>query len=467
MIKDYDLTIQYHPGKANVVADALSRTGVPKVAMPLIVDLSRMGVSLCYAGTAREETQLLIQSNLLEKVREAQKHDRLIQEVRKRIGDGKPREFSIDENDVVCFRGRLCVPQKSDVKMDILREAHRTPYTVHPGETKMYRNLKQNFWWKRMKVDIAKYVASCGVCQQVKAEHKKSAGLLKPLEIPEWKWEHITMDFVVGLPRSPRGNDAIWVVVDRLTKCAHFISMKTKNSAPDLVPLYIREVVRLHGVPKSIISDRDPKFVSNFWQRLQNALGTKHTLSTAFHPQTDGQSERTIQTLEDMLRACVLSWKGTWEDHLALVEFAYNNSYQASIKMAPYEALYGRRCISPICWETLGERSLVGPHWVQETSKKVQQIRQNLLAAQSRQKSYADIRRRDLEFAVGDLVLLRVSPTKGIVRFGTTGKLSPRYISPFKIIARVGSLAYHLQLPDSLKGVHNVFHVSMYFMFPC
>jgi len=330
------------------------------------------------------------------------------------------------------------VPQKSDVKMDILREAHRTPYTVHPGETKMYRNLKQNFWWKRMKVDIAKYVASCGVCQQVKAEHKKSAGLLKPLEIPEWKWEHITMDFVVGLPRSPRGNDAIWVVVDRLTKCAHFISMKTKNSAPDLVPLYIREVVRLHGVPKSIISDRDPKFVSNFWQRLQNALGTKHTLSTAFHPQTDGQSERTIQTLEDMLRACVLSWKGTWEDHLALVEFAYNNSYQASIKMAPYEALYGRRCISPICWETLGERSLVGPHWVQETSKKVQQIRQNLLAAQSRQKSYADIRRRDLEFAVGDLVLLRVSPTKGIVRFGTTGKLSPRYIGPFKIIARVG-----------------------------
>jgi len=139
-----------------------------------------------------------------------------------------------------------------------------------------------------MKVDIAKYVASCGVCQQVKAEHKKPAGLLKPLEIPEWKWEHITMDFVVGLPRSPRGNDAIWVVVDRLTKCAHFISMKTKNSAPDLVPLYIREVVRLHGVPKSIISDRDPKFVSNFWQRLQNALGTKHTLSTAFHPQTDG-----------------------------------------------------------------------------------------------------------------------------------------------------------------------------------
>jgi hypothetical protein len=140
-------------------------------------------------------------------VREAQQHDRLIQEVRKRIADGRPREFNIDEHGAIRFRGRLCVPQKSDVKMDILREAHRTPYTVHPGETKMYRDLKQSFWWKRMKVDIAKYVACCGVCQQVKAEHKRSTGLMQPLEILEWKWEHITMDFVIGLPHSPRGKD--------------------------------------------------------------------------------------------------------------------------------------------------------------------------------------------------------------------------------------------------------------------
>jgi hypothetical protein len=265
--------------------------------------------------------------------------------------------------------------------MDILREAHKTPYTVHPGETKMYRDLKQNFWWKRMKVDVSKYVAACEVCQRVKAEHKRPAGFLKPLEIPEWKWEHITMDFVVGLPRSPRGRDAIWVVVDRLTKSAHFIPMKTTNLALDLVPLYMKEVVRLHGVPKSIFSDRDSKFVSKFWESLHSALGTKLSLSVAFHPQTDGQSERTIQTLEDMLRACVLSWKGSWEDHLALVEFAYNNSYQASIKMAPFEAFYGRRCISPLCWETFGERSLVGPDWVQQTSEKVREIRQNILAA--------------------------------------------------------------------------------------
>jgi hypothetical protein len=189
-------------------------------------------------------------------------------------------------------------------------------------------------------------------------------------------------------------------------------------------------------------------------------LGTKLSLSVAFHPQTDGQSERTIQTLEDMLRACVLSWKGSWEDHLALAEFAYN-SYQASIKMAPYEALYGRRRISPLCCETMGEGSLVGPDWVQQTSEKVREIRQNILAAQSRQNCYADVRRRDMEFIVGDQVLLRVSPTKGVVRFGVSGKLSPRYIGLFSILAQVGSLAYRLQLLDSMARVHTVFHVSM------
>ena len=151
----------------------------------------------------------------------------------------------------------------------------------------------------------------------MKAEHQRLAGLLKPFEIPMWKWENITMVFVVGLPCSPRGKDAIWVVIDRLTKVAYFIPMKTTNFASDLVPLYIKEVVRLHGVPKSIVSDRDSKFVSNFWKSFYSALGTGLDLSTAFHP----------QTLEDLLRSCVLSWKGSWEDHLPLAEFAYNNSY--------------------------------------------------------------------------------------------------------------------------------------------
>lgn len=194
---------------------------------------------------------------------------------------------------------------------------------------------------------------------------------------------------------------------------------------------------------------------------MQSALGTQLCLSTAFHPQTDGQSERTIQTLEDMLRSYVLSWKGSWEDQLPLAEFAYNNNYHSSIKAAPFEVLYGRKCRSPLCWEAVGEKAVLGPDWVQKIVERVALVRQNLLAAQSRQKSYADVRRRDLEFEVGDQVLLGVSPTKGVVRFGTRGKLSPRYIGPFTILARIGKLAYCLDLPESMRGVHNVFHVSM------
>ena len=184
-------------------------------------------------------------------------------------------------------------------------------------------------------------------------------------------------------------------------------------------------------------------------------------MSTAFHPQTDGQSERIIQNLEDMLRTCVLDFKGSWEEHFPLVEFAYNNSYQGSIQMASYEALHGRLCRSPVFWTEVGERPSTGPDLVRNTSEKVDLIRKRLLMAQSRQKSYADRRRCSLEFEVGDHVFLKVMPKRGVVRFGKRGKLSPKYIKPFEILERVGTIAYRLALPPSLSGVHAVFHVSM------
>ncbi|CAN4106287.1 unnamed protein product [Withania somnifera] len=176
---------------------------------------------------------------------------------------------------------------------------------------------------------------------------------------------------------------------------------------------------------------------------------------------TDGQAERTIQTLEDMLRACVLDFKGSWDDHLPLIEFAYNNSYHSSIKMAPYEALYGRKCRSPIGWFEVGETILLGPDLVQQAMEKVKVIQQRLKTAQSRHKSYADARRRGLEFSIGDWVFLKVSPMKGVMRFGKKGKPSPRYIGPYKIIRRYGQVAYELELPQELSIVHPVFHVSM------
>ena len=188
-------------------------------------------------------------------------------------------------------------------------------------------------------------------------------------------------------------------------------------------------------------------------------MGTKLNLSTAYHPQTDGQSERTIQTMEDMLRACVIDFGGNWDEHLPLIEFSYNNSYHTSINAAPFEALYGRKCRTPVCWAEVGESQLSGPEIVQETTDRVIQIKERLKAARDRQKSYADNRRKPLEFQVGDRVLLKVSPWKGVVRFGKRGKLNPRYVGPFKIIRRIGPVAYQLQLPEEMAGIHDVFHV--------
>ena len=269
------------------------------------------------------------------------------------------------------------------------------------------------------------------------------------------------MDFVTHLPRTPQGQDAVWVIVDRLSKSAHFLAVRMTFILERFFRLYIREIIRLHGVPVSIVSDRDPRFTAHFWRSFQKAMGTQLTMSTAFHPQTDGQSERTIHVLEDMLRACVLGHKGSWEKHFPLVEFAYNNNYQASIQMAPYEALYGRSCRSPICWTEVGKSSITGPDLIRDTSEKVSLLQQRLLTTQSRQKSYADVPRRPLEFEVGDHVFLKVMPKRGVVGFGKRGKLSPRFIGPFEILERVGTVAYQLALPSSMSGVYEVFYVFM------
>ncbi|GKC58623.1 putative nucleotidyltransferase, ribonuclease H [Tanacetum coccineum] len=189
----------------------------------------------------------------------------------------------------------------------------------------------------------------------VKIEHQRASGLLQPLEIPVWKWDEISMDFVTGLPRTQRKHDAIWVVVDRLTKSAYFLPIRKDYPVSKLAEMFQQEIVRLHGTPSAIVSDRDPRFTSHFWKGLQKAWGTRLKFSTTFHPETDGQSERTIQTLEDMLRSCALEWAGNWDDYICLVEFAYNNSWHVSIKCAPFEMLYGRKCRAPICWDQVGE----------------------------------------------------------------------------------------------------------------
>ncbi|GJR77728.1 putative nucleotidyltransferase, ribonuclease H [Tanacetum coccineum] len=311
----------------------------------------------------------------------------------------------------------------------VMKEAHKSKYTMHPGSEKMYKGLRNDYWWPGMKRSIEQYVERCLTCLQVKTKHQKPSGYMQQLEIPIWKWGKVTMDFVTKLPRTLQGHDAIWVIVDRLTKSAHFLPIKESFSMEKLSRLYIDEIVSRHGVPQSIVSDRDSRFRSKFWKSFQQALGTRLNLSTAYHPQTDGQSERTIQTLEDMLRDCVLNFGGNWDSHLPLVEFSYNNSYYASIKAAPFEALYGRKCRTLVCWAQVRQSQLMGPEIIQEMTDKITEIKEKLKTTRDRQKSYDNKRRRELEFQVGDRVMLKISPWKGI-------------------------------LPEELRGIHNTFHVS-------
>jgi hypothetical protein len=275
-----------------------------------------------------------------------------------------------------------------------------------------------------------------------------------------WKWDDISMDFIVGLPLTARKKDSISVIVDRLTKTTHFIVVHTTYSARQYAELYMDHIVRLHGIPKTIISDRGTQFVACFWEQLHECLGTQLIRSSSYHPQTDGQTERINQILEDMLRASILHFDKSWDKCLPLAEFSYNNSYQASLKMAPFDALYGRRFRTPLNWLEAGERTLFGPELVKEAEERVQVIRENLKIAQMRQKSYHDKGTAPRHFEVGDYVYLKLSPTKGVQRFGVKGKLAPCYIGPYEVIEVCGPVAYRIQLPERFSAVHNVFHVT-------
>ncbi|GJV13524.1 putative reverse transcriptase domain-containing protein [Tanacetum coccineum] len=286
---------------------------------------------------------------------------------------------------------RIWVPLKGEVRTLIMDKAHKSKYSIHLRAGKMYYDLRDRYWWPGMKKDIAEYVNKCLTCLKVKAEHQRPSGLLHQPEIPDYK-------------------------IDRLAR------------------LYLNEIVARYGMPISIISDQDSRFTSRFWQTMQEALRTHLDMSTTYHPQTDGQSECTIQTLEDMIRAYVLDFGGSWDVHLPLVEFLYNNSYHSSVRCAPFEALYGRKCHSPIMWAEIGEGQLIGPELVQKTTEKISQIKDRLKTA--------------------------LSPWKGVVHFGKKEKLAPRFVGPFEIIKKVGPVAYRLDFPEELICVHDTFHVS-------
>nr|GEV57828.1 putative reverse transcriptase domain-containing protein [Tanacetum cinerariifolium] len=299
--------------------------------------------------------------------------------------------------------GMSWLPCYGDLRTVIMHESHKSKYFIHPGSDKMYQDMKKLYWWPNMKADIATYVNKCLTCAKVKAEHQRPSGLLVQPKIPEWKWDNITMDFVTKLPKSSQGYDIIWVIVDRLTKSAIFTLMRETGHMDKLARMYLKKFVTRHGIPVSIICDYDP-------------------------------SERTIQTLKDMLHAYAIDLGKGWVNHLPLVDFSYNINYHASIKAAPFEALYGRKCRSPVCWT------------------KLEKLKSS--------KSYADLKRKPMEFQIGDKVMLKILPWKGVVCFGKRGKLNPRYVGPFKVLEKIGKVAYKLELPEELSRVHNTFHVS-------
>nr|GEZ87012.1 putative reverse transcriptase domain, ribonuclease H-like domain, aspartic peptidase domain protein [Tanacetum cinerariifolium] len=303
---------------------------------------------------------------------------------------GLERHFEKQDAGGVYFFDEVWIPSVGGIKKLIMDEAHTSRYSVHPGADKMYYDLRDLYWWPGMKRDIAEYVSKC----------------------------------------LTRGHDAIWIVMDRLTKSTYFLPIREDYKTEKLARIYINEIVARHGVPVSIISDRDGRFTSHLWQALQKAL------------------------------ACVMDFGGSWDTHLTLVEFSYNNSYHKSIKCAPFEALYGRKCRSRVIWNEIGESQLIGPKIVKETTEKILQIKERLKTARSRQKSYADKTRKPLEFKVRDRVLLKVYPWKGVVRFGKKGKLAPWYVGPFEIVERVGQVAYRQKLPQELRCIHDTFHVS-------
>ncbi|GKD77727.1 putative reverse transcriptase domain-containing protein, partial [Tanacetum coccineum] len=282
LLSDYSCEIRYHPGKVIVVADALSR---------------------------KERLKPLRVRALLEP----------------------------HANGTLCLKNRSCILCLGELRALIMHKSHKSKYSIHPLSDKMYHDLKKLYWWPNMKTEIATNVSKCLTYAKVKAEYQKPSGLLVQPKIPKWKWENITMDFVTKFPKTAIGQDTIWVIVDCLTKSAHFLPIRENDSMEKLTRQYLKEVVSRHGVPVSIISDRDSRFTSYFWQSLQKALGIQLDTTTAYHLYTDGQSERTIQTLENMLRAHVMDFGKGWDTHLPLIEFSYNNSYYTSIKSAPFK----------------------------------------------------------------------------------------------------------------------------------
>lgn len=349
---------------------------------------------------------------------------------------------------------KLVVPNNLQARMNILYEFHDHPLAGHMGFNKTLQQISAVFHWEGLRTFVKRYVDTCTRCQVSKGITQRPAGLLQSLHIPTTRWDCLSMDFITGLPKTSKGNNAIMVVVGRLTKMAHFIPTTTKASAQDIADLFVKEVVRLHGIPTSIVSDRDPKFVSQFWEAFTKRLDIKRCLSSSFHPQSDGQKERTNQTIERMLRTFVQTDQTQWENLLPALELAFNTTPNASTGLSPFQLLIGENPRTGKSCELFTYYKTPAIHkqfrmWVARAVK-------HLACARRQQQKFANQHRRDVSFNGGDKVWLATHhlPTEGCYKF------KERFIGPFPITKVISPVAYKLDLPPTVT-THPVFHVSL------
>ena len=483
VIANFDFDIEYIEGTTNVVADGLSRRpdhathssqllsmghdeAVPQYRVLHHQSSSEL-LTLLRVESASEasgvESRISAATSMLADIFEASKRDAAyIRLLKKKVTELKKEQLHI-EGGLVYFKAtRLYLPDDRALRTRILQECHDAPTGGHLGKDKTIDQVKRRFYWPKMDAEIQEYVTGCDACQRNKPSHQAKIGLLQPLPIPDRPWQQVSMDLITQLPRSRQGNDAIVVFVDKLTKMVHYVATTTNVSAPQLSQLFLREVCRLHGVPESILSDRDPRFTAHFWRALWDQLGTKLTMSTAYHPQTDGQTERANQTLEVMLRSYV-NWRQTdWDEHLATLEMAVNNAKQASTGFSPFYLNYGQEVQLPLDAALRAARVCKNPEAadrIRRLKEDLEKAKDSIRQAQQRQGHYADQHRREVKLTVGDQVLLSTEHLKLKGGDRRTPKFSFKYIGPFSVKRVVGANAYELDLPSSME-IHPVLNVS-------
>ena len=447
VIANFDFDIEYIEGKSNSVADGFSRRPDHVNVKP------GASTELCSAVLSPEPT-------LVEQLERCITSDPSYQSEllrrRTRVDPVQVRQGRL-------YHGsRVYVPSDRSLQTRILRECHDSPTGGHLGHEKTLEQVKRRFYWTGMDEVVRKYVTSCDACQRNKPSQQSTMGMAMPLPIPTRPGQQWSMDLITGLPRSRSGNDAIVVFVDKLVKLNHYVACKTAVSAPELATIFMREVVRLHGVPESILSDRDPRFTANFWRAFWSQLGTTLTMSTAYHPQTDGQTERANRTLEEMLRSRVNFGQDDWDQHLAAAELAINSSVQASTGFTPFHLTYGREVDVPLDHAIAGLRPSNCPEAVERIRRLKSDLvlaRAHIEKAQERQSKYSNRHRRDVTFKVGDRVLLSTEHLKMVGADKRTPKFTYKYIGPFAVKRVANANAYELDLPSQLR-IHPVLNVS-------